>query len=298
MSATTRQLTLPDSNWFMIKLSTDKVGYGMFAKRDIPCATVILREKPLFQWTDCQMMRTEYEKLDREKKRLFSQLSGSQSSNNGDILDVCQTNCIQLGTTPSSGIFHQMSFVNHDCEGNSFWKWFPRNGEQRLFADRRIKCGEEILVPYHSFMPRNERQNLLKSFYNFNCQCKVCERQLRDNGVSDKKWSDFERNREYVFYSMQTNPSESIKLCDELIDFVKDEYHSSLSLMPDLQFIAGQVALIGLGDMERAAHHLKIAIDLKSFIEGEDADLSSHLKIVALLPVEYHQQFKNYVKKQ
>ena len=151
-SSIERVIDDPKSDLFVIK-PTDGKGYGIFAKGDIQCGTVIVCEKPLMKFASYSssiLLEAMYNKLDLESKRRIRSLIGSHTRKH-PLVSICDTNGIYLGYDyEEKGLFYYISMVNHSCESNVFWIWFDYDNKQqmKLIADRRIKAGEELVCSY------------------------------------------------------------------------------------------------------------------------------------------------------
>ncbi|CAF1486374.1 unnamed protein product [Didymodactylos carnosus] len=124
----------------------DGKGYGMIAKCDISYGSIILTEKPLMIIHSNQLsnIKDEYEKISPEKKHFIEQLYGYDE----DLLNVINMNCYVLEADTRSALFYYLSFINHSCEQNAFYRWNFEQEEMTLIADRDLKCNEEILISY------------------------------------------------------------------------------------------------------------------------------------------------------
>jgi hypothetical protein len=151
-SSIKRVIDDPQSDLFVIK-PIDGKGFGMFAKCDLQCGTVIVCEKPLMKFPNYSssiLLETIYDKLDSQSKRRIRSLINSQTLKH-PLVGICDTNSIRLSDdSKEKGLFYYISMVNHSCESNTFWIWFDYNNKQemKLIADRRIKAGEELVCSY------------------------------------------------------------------------------------------------------------------------------------------------------
>ena len=73
------------------------------------------------------------------------------------------------------GIFHYASRINHDCERNTYHIWNDKIERYTVHASRNIAKGDEITIEYlDPYIPRCERQALLRDHYGFECTCRLC----------------------------------------------------------------------------------------------------------------------------
>ena len=169
--------------WEVIK--TEKKGYAMFAKRDIPAYTLISIEKPILcEWRNRsakQSLLDDFNELPSEKQNIVMSLANVfDDEEKASVIDAiydtngCQTNA---STIHSSGLFPNFARLNHSCLPNCtmYFKSFPAESliVKTLFP---ITEGTELTV---SYLPRlkntyRERQRLLSERYRFECDCCLC----------------------------------------------------------------------------------------------------------------------------
>jgi len=77
------------------------------------------------------------------------------------------------------GIFPGASLINHSCEPNAMFSFC--GNKLYLRALRRISKDEEIFVSYTDQLTyKAERQKVLKGQFNFECNCKECQTDVRE----------------------------------------------------------------------------------------------------------------------
>ena len=162
-------IVLPDyglnNQWFYIK-NTQKYGYGMFAKKDIPCGTVLLKEIALIECGSPMLyikddtgvnngkeipeVEYQFNKLSKKNQQIFLSLSDRNNQQN-KLFDKYETNCMptirnQDLTPYKTGIFPVLSRVNHDCNANTSsdfpnFKFQPtKNINDQQNPDDKNKC--------------------------------------------------------------------------------------------------------------------------------------------------------------
>jgi len=180
---------LPPQAPVFIQKTQDK-GLAMFAKTKILPGRVLMVERPLIvmpdkvyysknldkigKWVDKQISR-----LGPEEKKCFSSLTdgGGRPGPLNLRSRTFFTNDMNYGG--EAGLFPAMARSNHSCCPNADFVSRPDLDVQVLVAVAPIEAGEEVCI---SYLPQAEegsdvrkiRQNYLKSFYGFRCQCSIC----------------------------------------------------------------------------------------------------------------------------
>jgi hypothetical protein len=217
-----------NNNKFIIKESPGK-GYGMFASCKLKRGELILEEKPLFK---VNYFQTQIEtgkkisKLSSETKKIFNELIDCHSPKTPTPHGIVQTNALPLGhSATQGGIFPLISRINHSCLPNVHHNWNPYKEMETIYAIKDIEPEEEILTSYIDlYNDKETRQKLLKSSFNFNCNCVLCS--ITDD--IKRRESDIRRNilrelDEEIPNNANTNPSLSLQKCQQLLDFLKQE---------------------------------------------------------------------------
>src|SRR4051794_23436784 len=92
-----RRIDDPKSDLFVVKWIDGK-GFGLFAKCDLQCGTVIVCEKPLMKYPSYSssiLLESIYEKLNSEDKRRILSLTSCQPGRH-PLVGICNTNNINL----------------------------------------------------------------------------------------------------------------------------------------------------------------------------------------------------------
>jgi len=87
---------------------------------------------------------------------------------------VLKTNAMETAGGGGQALYPVASVMSHSCLANM--EMLNQAGQTITFrAKRKIKCGEELTIRYHTFLqPRNEIQGHLEKNYHFICQCQRC----------------------------------------------------------------------------------------------------------------------------
>ncbi|PAV17308.1 SET domain-containing [Pyrrhoderma noxium] len=181
-------------------------GKGLIATRDIEQGELLIKERPLVlvpsstQESPSTLLRNRLNKLSSPEEISYFSLSyvvpgrdteKAPLSEDDIILATFQTNAISAGS--DVGLFPLTARLNHGCSSsfNSVYSWRPEEGSLVVHALKPIKRGEELLTTYtDTKRPRQERQNYLKSYYDFTCTCPVCSLQGLESQLSDKRLSE------------------------------------------------------------------------------------------------------------
>ena len=159
-------------------------GQGMFAMANIPEGAVIIEEPCLaavpaverdgeIAWEPVDAIKA-YENLQPTQKKAFEELHGDGPWPRGSIVKKWMLNSFQWPQRAFSGIFLEISRINHSCRRNSFLSYDGALG--KIMATRNISKGEEIFISYIERDPpfsQQERQEKLES-YGIECRCQAC----------------------------------------------------------------------------------------------------------------------------
>jgi hypothetical protein len=154
----------------------------MVATLPISASTKILEETPFLKakTTDLQRDPSYVSGIvshlsTNERKRLRRLYNAFPESKD---LGFIRTNCYGLGPdSPFCGVFEQLSRVNHSCRPNAERCWDADREVETLYALRDIPVGEELTVSYlcgTGEMARDERRDLLRKGWRFECNCECC----------------------------------------------------------------------------------------------------------------------------
>jgi hypothetical protein len=98
---------------------------------------------------------------------------------------IFRTNAYKSGD--DIGLFPKIARINHSCQPNTSYYWNALLNKRVMYANRKIRKGEEILDSYISLLlPQEERQKLLKP-YGFTCACDACAAGSRARKQSDER---------------------------------------------------------------------------------------------------------------
>lgn len=181
-------------------------GFGLFACRDLPQGTRIVREKPLLEISqnNLDLAYHNYLRLTEEQKAAFDALQCYLPSNvdaeqaarvcalrveiseddlpgyiseHARVMGIFACNDFQLADG-HLGVFTIASRFNHSCVPNVHHTYNPSLHAETMHTIHKIKAGEELLVnylgPQATYDMRNTRIAQLRLHYNFTCQCIAC----------------------------------------------------------------------------------------------------------------------------
>ncbi|CAK4009286.1 SET domain-containing [Lecanosticta acicola] len=187
---------------YEIKATPGK-GLGMFATENIEPGTIILHEKPslivpnrgMFDTTDEADIATAVETLSPgEQKRFFALHEGTTtphySTREARIFHI---NCFGAPDGKHSYVSFDLCRINHSCERDAAEFDVGDDWTQGgvLRAVKRIEKGREICHDYRpgytSCLPRAQRQVYLKHAWQFDCECRACEKTGVELELSDHR---------------------------------------------------------------------------------------------------------------
>ena len=177
-------------------------GLGVFARRLIPRASIIMRDRLVLRFEQGEKLQQIYRRFERLSRPIQDEILklavlqgierstavGIKLSLDGvgeDVIpkamhlaDVLRTNAfgIIIGHPQSpGGLFLTASRMNHSCVPNADQFCGDELGWKSFVANRDITEGEEITVSYvDRTRPRTERQRKLRNWA-IDCQCPGCD---------------------------------------------------------------------------------------------------------------------------
>jgi hypothetical protein len=164
----------------------------MVATRKLFRGECILEEIPFLQadtqdFKSATYVTSALEQLSNEKRKIFKRLHNMFPEQND--VGIINTNCYALGCDGyRSGVFENLSYLNHSCRPNAERWWDPERGVETVYAIREIQENEEITVSYAGVFGKTheERQSYLFRGWRFECLCECCELTGQDKALSDK----------------------------------------------------------------------------------------------------------------
>nr|OQO16420.1 hypothetical protein B0A51_14893 [Rachicladosporium sp. CCFEE 5018] len=172
-------------------------GIGVFAKRDIPPATLLFTDRPLLTFFGSNAgqedeLIAQYQRLSARDKRNFDSLRTAFDHPNRInpprrpfILDADKPRRFEFCARVSvnlhliipkgeRGVFKILSMFNHSCNANIHFVW-SRDGTCRRYNLGKILTDQELTFTYHGEAPylvTSQRQPLLMN--RFICTCPTC----------------------------------------------------------------------------------------------------------------------------
>lgn len=123
-----------------------------------------------------------------------------QSLGGSPIEDVMKTNSFACrlddGNVDKAYIclFPSVSRINHACQPNALARFVSKTLSMQIKAKRDIAAGEEITISYGRVdLTRDERQELYKDGWNFECTCSLCTAPHGETKASDDRRVRFAR---------------------------------------------------------------------------------------------------------
>ncbi|KAG9218172.1 hypothetical protein CCMSSC00406_0008111 [Pleurotus cornucopiae] len=180
-------------------------GLGMIATRAIPQGSLVAGERPLLivpkmqripdstKFTSNATVRRRrlaiFNEVEKEFRVAFARMdpanqeaymalhNAHRDDGSGPLLGIMRTNayrvCILEGE-PYSGVFKDLSRINHSCSPNTIYHFDRASLSMLFFAARDIPAGAEITSGYcDTLQPHATRAQALKP-YGIRCTCAAC----------------------------------------------------------------------------------------------------------------------------
>ncbi|KAF9036932.1 SET domain-containing protein, partial [Hymenopellis radicata] len=185
-------------------------GLGMFATRNIKQGDLILSERALIIFPAAvpysadvsglsaqDLQRVVLHSGEKLVERLFDRMNPGQKKaymslhnshkldGSGPLFGVARTNGYKIVPLADSekgegdagaysGVFDQLSRINHSCGSNTTRRFHMPSFSMRLYATRDIRQGEEITANYDSVWESTALRQAQMDRYGFRCTCSSC----------------------------------------------------------------------------------------------------------------------------
>jgi hypothetical protein len=258
---------------------------GIFATRDFEIGDLLLAEKPVFILPNVSLGATnlldhEYSKLSAADKARFDALSNAfpQRGRYG----IFTTNAMPLGDTTGSvkahhgGIFLLISRINHSCCPNVLHSWCQATNEERIYAIKQIKAGEQIFTSYLDdlFNTYEQRKELLQASWKFSCQCSACLPENRaKSDANRKRLADLYE----AFPSMGRNPVKAKNAANEMMKLIESEGQTEARFGP-ICYEAYQILIANRGNEAAAKAFISKAYRGYLLSRGPEEETTTRMK--------------------
>lgn len=257
-------------------------GKGLIATNDITPGTLVMSESYLITTevvTDHDEDVTEKD-LEKALKSLSLESQHSYRSLHNNFPEdtkhplsgIVRSNAYPLGIdSEHGGVFPNISRINHSCLPNVVQYWNELAEKEEVHAVRPITKGEEITTSYHQFGTSEERKQLLKAHFRFNCACILCSLPPEELQASDERLSraqeldDIIGNSEICYYE----PEKVLNSCRSQLKIYEQEGIKD-GRLARLYYDAFQLCNMH-ADLARARCFAKYYCNEKKIAEGSDS---------------------------
>jgi hypothetical protein len=184
-------------------------GLGVFALHDLEIGSIIMRETPILIITRpnfvkgtgypmsavSQLVRAEFALLSpAEQEEIMSltyHATEAEKASSDRLGLIFRSNAYKTGE--NIGLFPKIARINHSCRPNTSYYWNAKLNRRIVYANRKIKKGEELFDSYISLLLTHEERQKRLEPYGFTCSCEAC---AVGNGAmreSDKRRVDIKK---------------------------------------------------------------------------------------------------------
>jgi hypothetical protein len=181
-------------------------GLGVFALHDLDVGAIILRETPIIRIKRpdfvkgtgypisavSQLVRAEYALLSPEEQQDVMSLSyyatDAEKESSDKLGLIFRSNAYKTGE--DIGLFPKIARINHSCNPNTSYYWNVKLNKRIVYANRKIKKGEEIFDSYISLLLNHEERQKRLNPYGFTCNCEACAKGNKAMQESDQRRVD------------------------------------------------------------------------------------------------------------
>lgn len=287
----------------------DGRGLGVVATRNIKCGELIIQEKPLIDtsgWHSdvklteddlvlvhyfsalnlvakqklvCRIktVRSGYLKSDQQEKIMalhdaFEEITGKKS-----VYGCFITNTLARGNNSDDSVLCDIiSRFNHSCVPNVSHFWV--HPYERMVAMRNITEGEELFTSYgEMFSCKDQRREVMKLKYGFDCNCTCCNLPVTAQRASDYCRLRLNEIDEYIGKAGVLNPCKGLELLEEFLEILKIEGLDIPVNLLRAGYNGYQIACAA-ADLSKAKKYIKLAYDNFLACEGEGSDTVIKMK--------------------
>jgi hypothetical protein len=263
-------------------------GKGVVALRDFEQNERIMTERMLLER---KSINDDFSKLSEPEQSAVMALMPVE----GSLLDKFLLNamsCSEEGDFDQvSGLFINMSRINHDCLGNSFHWFIPYLKSKALFASRKINAGEEITFSYMKNPSDSIQRRQFQSHYHVDCHCEGCS----TPSIMNKMKEIPELDEKIGEYGQRMQTEKAIKAGEHLLQLY-EELHWGVPGFIRTYYDLFQVGIMRRSTLQKGKYYIRLAVtNEKKMYEGLDdqnelGNISMHQKYA-----EHPETHRNYL---
>ncbi|KAI0384297.1 SET domain-containing protein [Hypomontagnella monticulosa] len=270
-----RPLVVSDPPPYEVRELKDK-GMGVIANRTIRKDEVVMLRYPVIvrmmdprPWKHQDVMKMLHRAaVQLPAKDGLEMLKLAHSKGGYIIDDIVNTNAfgVLLDDVDHSGLYLDVSRINHACQPNMFSRFSSTTLGMEVVAYRDIEPGEELTFSYTPLNLLSEQRQSLIREWGFNCTCSLCK-SPKESAASDKRRS---RIQELLAELDRPDIRSHVaikKRVDEILGLCAKE--GLAAQVGDFHTIVAEL-YSGLGDIERAKTHAKLAVKELTHYAGHD----------------------------
>ncbi|KAF2621887.1 SET domain-containing protein [Macroventuria anomochaeta] len=174
---------------YIVEPSNGK-GLGVFALHDLDIGDIVMRETPILKIDPpeyvrgtgypmaqvIELVRKEFEGLSpdvqAEVMSLTYHATAVEEATTDKLGIIFRTNA--YNTDDQIGLFPKIARINHSCRPNTSYYWSKKLNKRVVYANRKIKKGEEFFVSYIGLLSSHEERQKRLDRYGFKCTCEAC----------------------------------------------------------------------------------------------------------------------------
>jgi SET domain-containing protein len=199
---------LAGSEVYAVRPSPGK-GLGVFALDDLEIGSIIMRETPIIvikrpdfikgtgypMSAVSQLVRAEFALLSPEEQEEVMNLTyhatEAEKASSDKLGLIFRSNAYKTGE--EIGLFPKIARINHSCRPNTSYYWNAKLNKRIVYANRKIKKGEELFDSYISLLLTHEERQKRLDPYGFTCSCEACAMENEARSESDQRRVDIKK---------------------------------------------------------------------------------------------------------
>jgi hypothetical protein len=184
-------------------------GLGVFALRDLEMGSIIMSERPILtikrpdfvkgtgypMSAVSQLVRSEFELLSPKEQDevlgLTFHATKTEEESSDELGLIFRSNAYKTGE--EIGLFPKIARINHSCRPNTSYYWNSKLNKRIVYANRKIKKGEELFDSYISLLLTHEERQKRLEPYGFRCTCEACALESKSMWENDRRRGDIRK---------------------------------------------------------------------------------------------------------
>eukprot|EP00607_Mallomonas_marina_P001165 CAMPEP_0182430106 /NCGR_PEP_ID=MMETSP1167-20130531/36929_1 /TAXON_ID=2988 /ORGANISM="Mallomonas Sp, Strain CCMP3275" /LENGTH=290 /DNA_ID=CAMNT_0024614775 /DNA_START=144 /DNA_END=1013 /DNA_ORIENTATION=- len=208
-------------------------GFAAFSTRSFQLGELVCAELPTvkvsgwhpYSQKQIEEIESNVKKLSPLESVVFYDLANEYSEMPSKAAGIFMTNSFDLTDSPAgqeSGMFCAIARLNHSCIPNVQQTYYPDSEQEMVYASRNIMKEEEMNDCYIDLRySREERRNMLRDLYRFDCHCIACNAATEDIQADDARRTRARRLEDSIVQTAGEDPDLALSAALDLVHLLE-----------------------------------------------------------------------------